>query len=73
MANRDPRATELSHLKLALATFALQLDAFEARLKCRSLKTTVQASEPVPSDIGFANKIISAMKSSRSSPAQTAG
>jgi hypothetical protein len=27
----DPRAEELDHLKLALATFALQLDAFEMR------------------------------------------
>ena len=27
----DARAEELEHLKLALATFALQLDAFEIR------------------------------------------
>lgn len=27
----DERAEELGHLKLALATFALQLDAFEVR------------------------------------------
>ncbi len=27
----DARADELDHLKLALATFALQLDAFEMR------------------------------------------
>ncbi|MGB9118966.1 hypothetical protein [Bradyrhizobium sp.] len=27
----DPRVEELGHLKLALATFALQLDAFEMR------------------------------------------
>lgn len=27
----DARAEELGHLKLALATFALQLDAFEMR------------------------------------------
>jgi hypothetical protein len=31
--SRDPRAQELNNLKLALATFALQLDAFEARLR----------------------------------------
>ena len=31
--DRDPRAKELYNLELALATFALQLDAFEARLK----------------------------------------
>jgi hypothetical protein len=28
---RDARAEELEHLKLALATFALQLEAFEMR------------------------------------------
>jgi hypothetical protein len=28
---KDARAEELHHLRLALATFALQLDAFEAR------------------------------------------
>ena len=28
---KDARAEELEHLKLALATFALQLDAFEMR------------------------------------------
>jgi hypothetical protein len=28
----DPRTTELHNLRLALATFALQLDAFEARM-----------------------------------------
>jgi hypothetical protein len=28
-ASNDPRARELNQLKLALATFALQLDAFE--------------------------------------------
>jgi hypothetical protein len=32
------RAKELYNLKLALATFALQLDAFEARLKKRRSK-----------------------------------
>jgi hypothetical protein len=60
----DPRAKELSNLKLALATFALQLDAFEARLKSLlPLKiTTVKAVRPAP-DIGFAYKIVSAMKS----------
>jgi hypothetical protein len=29
----DARAEELGHLKLALATFALQLDAFEMRAR----------------------------------------
>ncbi len=33
MDDRDPRSEELNNLRTALATFALQLDAFEARLK----------------------------------------
>jgi hypothetical protein len=67
MAN-DPRAEELYKLRLALATFALHLDAFEARLKSRSSVTSSEASQPTPSDTGFASKIVSAMKS-----ADTAG
>jgi hypothetical protein len=31
--DRDPRAEELNNLRLAMATFAIQLDAFEARVK----------------------------------------
>jgi hypothetical protein len=61
--SRDPRAEELHNLKLALASFALQLDAFEARLKSLRLKTTVKAVHPAPSDNRLANKIVSAMKS----------
>jgi hypothetical protein len=61
--SRDPRADELHNLKLALATFALQLDGFEARLKRLRLKTTVKAVHPAPSDNRLANKIVSAMKS----------
>jgi hypothetical protein len=38
MDHRDPRVKELSNLKLALATFVLQLDEFEARMRVRSLK-----------------------------------
>jgi hypothetical protein len=35
---QDARATELQNLRLALATFALQLDAFEMRMRAtRSL------------------------------------
>jgi hypothetical protein len=30
-ASNDPRVRELNRLKLAMATFALQLDAFEVR------------------------------------------
>ena len=33
MSDRDPRAEELNNLRLALATFALQLNSFEARLR----------------------------------------
>ena len=58
--SRDQRAEELHKLKLALATFALQLDAFEARLKSLRLKTTVKAVHPAPSDNRL--KIVSAMK-----------
>jgi hypothetical protein len=46
--DRDPRVEELTNLRLALATFALQLDAFEARLKGRSPKTTLKAFHPAP-------------------------
>ena len=59
---RDPRAEELNNLKMALATFALQLDAFEARLKGR-LSDPNKAPLSTAPDIGFANKIVSAMKS----------
>jgi hypothetical protein len=51
--DRNPRAEELNNLKLALAIFALQLDAFEARLKSRPLETTVKASQAAAPDIGF--------------------
>jgi hypothetical protein len=45
MDHRDePRAEELHSLRLALATFALRLDAFEARLKGRRTKPTVEQS-----------------------------
>ncbi len=42
--NRDPRAEELNNLRLALAlaVFALRLDAFEARLKGQHRKSTAQ-------------------------------
>jgi hypothetical protein len=69
--DRDPRAEELNNLRLALAAFALQLDAFEARLKRRSIasvETTVKSSQTAPADIGFANKIVSAMKSLPTDP-----
>jgi hypothetical protein len=49
--DRDPRVEELRTLRFALAAFAPQLDAFEARLKGRSPKTTLKAFDPAPPDI----------------------
>jgi hypothetical protein len=59
----DPRVEELHRLRFALASFALQLDAFEARLKSRSSETTMKPSRPTASETDFASKIVSAMKS----------
>jgi hypothetical protein len=42
----DPRAEELNSLRLALATFALKLDAFEARLKLRRGQMRKRATAP---------------------------
>ena len=61
--DQDPRVEELTNLRLALGTFALQLDAFEARLKGRSPKTTLKAFHPAPPDISVANKIVAATES----------
>jgi hypothetical protein len=49
----NQRAQELSNLKLALATFALRLDAFEARSKSRPTKTNAEPSKPGSPDIGL--------------------
>jgi hypothetical protein len=57
----DPRVKELNNLKFALADFALQLDAFEARLKGRSPKTTLRAFYPPPPNTSVANKMVAAM------------
>ena len=54
--DRDPHVEELMNLRFAMATFALQLDAFEARLKGRSPKTILKAFHPAPPDISVANK-----------------
>jgi hypothetical protein len=59
--SRDSRAAELNNLKLALAAFALQLNAFEARLKRRSFEIAAP-SPPTASDLQFARKILWAMK-----------
>jgi hypothetical protein len=47
MEHDDARARELSNLKLALATFALQLDAFELRTKA-TRQAAGKAKNPVP-------------------------
>jgi hypothetical protein len=51
MNRREPRLEELNNLKLALATFAFQLDAFEARISVRSLMTSVLSSKPAGAGI----------------------
>jgi hypothetical protein len=58
----DPRVKELNNLKFGLAEFALQLDAFEARLKARSPKITLRAFYPAPRNTGIVDKIVAAMK-----------
>lgn len=46
--SNDARAKELNSLRLALATFAVQLDAFELRTRGRPLGTGAGSSIPVP-------------------------
>jgi hypothetical protein len=47
----DHRAEELNNLRLALATFALQLDAFEARIKGRPTKPNGETAKLVSLEI----------------------
>lgn len=63
MASRDPRTQELNNLKVALATFALQLDIFEARIRNGPLKAVTRPDRPRPPDLNFAVKTGPAMKS----------
>jgi hypothetical protein len=42
----DARAEELSNLRLALATFALQLDAFELRAREGLLAAGIESGSP---------------------------
>jgi hypothetical protein len=49
---RDARAEELDNLRLALATFALQLDAFEIRASGALLAARREASNAVPQPAG---------------------
>jgi hypothetical protein len=44
LAPLDRRAVERNNLRLALATFAFHLDAFEARLRGVAAKTSAQPS-----------------------------
>ena len=50
----DARAKELNNLRLALATFALQLDAFEMRTRKQPFRTGTTAGMPIwPPDVGY--------------------
>lgn len=63
MATRDPRTQELNNLKVALATFALQLDIFEARIRNGPPKAVIRPDRPKPADLDLAVKTGPAMKS----------
>ena len=58
----DHRAQELNNLKLALATFALRLDVFEARTKSRLTKANAERSKLGSLDISFAKQGIELIK-----------
>jgi hypothetical protein len=60
MTDRDPRAEELSKLKLALAIFSMHLDAFEARVK-GDLIARKRLEVPIKPDISLAIRAVSAM------------
>jgi hypothetical protein len=63
MAPRDPRTQELNNLKVALATFALQLDVFEARIRNGAPKPVIRPDRAKPSDFDLAIKDGPVMKS----------
>jgi hypothetical protein len=49
----DARAAELNNLRLALVTFALQLEIFEIRIRSGSPASSVEPERPRPApDIG---------------------
>ena len=48
----DPRARELGHLKVALATFALHLDAFEMQAQDVMISIARQRDRAPPVEIG---------------------
>ena len=58
----DRRARELSNLKLALATFAVRLDAFEARMNRRLTITKPNRLELSSPDIGPVKQIAEPIK-----------
>jgi hypothetical protein len=58
----DHRAQELNNLKLALATFAVRLDVFEARTKSRLTKVNAERSKLDSLDISFAKQGIEPIK-----------
>jgi hypothetical protein len=51
----DARAEELNNLRLALATFALQLDAFEMRTREGLFRAGVTPAIPVPPRMSVAD------------------
>jgi hypothetical protein len=58
----DQRAQELTIIKIELATFALRLDAFEARMRGQLTKTSAEPSKLGSSDIGPAKQVTEPMK-----------
>jgi hypothetical protein len=57
----DRRVEELDNLRVALSTFAVHLDAFEARLKNSKRKPIAKPSKPMTPDPAFAKLIVAAM------------
>jgi CHAD domain-containing protein len=57
----DRRVEELHNLRVALATFAVHLDAFEARLTRRPAKALAEPVKPASQDLAFAKQIVAAM------------
>jgi hypothetical protein len=52
----DQLAQEVNNLKLELATFALRLDAFEARMRNQLTKANAEPSKLGLPDIGLAKQ-----------------
>jgi hypothetical protein len=57
----DRRVEELDNLRVALSTFAVHLDAFEARLRLSNRKPIAKPSKPTIPDPAFAKLIVAAM------------